>query len=552
MVAARLVALAALLAACGGGDDAAVLPDAGVEPDAEVVLDPTDQLFDPTRIIDVEITMAAADWAQLRVEPDQLGMPEVTCANQPTEEPYTKFPADITVDGVTVTDVGIRKKGGFGSVSDTKPGFKVKANEYVSGNRIFGLKHLTLNNNVQDESLISQCLGYQLFASAGLAASRCNFARVTVNGEDLGIYSNVETIKGNFLRRNFGDDTGRLYESGGDWLPGGTGGFQPKDEPIDCSDLDPVVTALDATDDALAASLDAVIDLDEFLRYWAMEVLTDHWDGYANNRNNHYFYHSPVDDRLHWIPWGIDDLFSGRQRTTRPYAVFACGSLTWRLYDAPETRAMYLAALRDVIADVWDEAAILDEIDRLEDLLGADAPAEIDDVRAFVSGRAAQLLAELDAGEPVWPYPAGEQSCRISLGTISATFDTTWDTLDTFGVGSGTMSGTIAGVDTASDTVYASAGLGDDGKPIIQLFSPLPDGRYTVIFVIVQDPANFTPGTRAIDLANVASILTFYDPVTDTASGGGLLLPGSLTLTAASTTADAPVTGSLTGDVIEL
>ncbi len=544
-----VAAIAIVLAACGG-DDGAVLPDADVDPDAAVV-DPTDQLFDPTRVIEVEITLDAADWAQLRDE-SGVFVPNVTCASQPTEEAYTTFHADITVDGVTTTDVGVRKKGGFGSISSSKPGLKIKANEFVDGNRIFDLKHLTLNNNVQDDTLISQCLGYQLFADAGLPASRCNFAHVTVNGEDLGIYSNVETIKGNYLRRNFGDDTGNLYESGGEWVPGGTGGFQPKQDPVDCGDLDPVVTALQAADADLAAELDAVIDLDEFLRYWAMEVLTDHWDGYANNVNNHYFYHDPSDGRFRWIPWGIDALFTGRQRTTRPYSVFACGSMPWRLYDAPETRAMYLATLRDVIADVWDEAAILDEIDRMEALLAPFATVDLDGTRAFVSSRAAQLLGELDAGDPVWPYPAGEQSCRISLGNVSATFDTTWDTLDTFGVGSGTMSGTIAGIDTTSSTVSANAGLDEEGKPIIQLVSPLPDGTYTVIFIIVQDIANFTPGTRDIDLANVAALLTFYDPVSDTATGGGLLLPGTFTLTAASTTAGEAVTGSLSGTVIEL
>ena len=80
----------------------------------------------------------------------------------------------------------------------------------------------------------------------------------------------------------------------------------------------------------------------------------------------------------------------------------------------------------------------------------------------------------------------------------------------------------------------------------------LPDGRYAVVFVIVTSPADVRPGARAIDLLNVASIMTFYDPVSDTAAGGGLLLPGTLTLTQAATTAGAPVVGSVTGTVIEL
>jgi len=383
----RLGLLALVLLIGCGGDDGPVAPDGGAEPDAgpDASVDPSDALFDPDHILEVSITLAPADWAQLRAEPDEIGLPQTTCAAVATVEPYTQFHADITIDGVTVEDVAVRKKGGFGSISTVKPGLRIKVAEYVTGQKLFGLKNLTLNNNVQDETFISQCLGYGLFRAAGLPASRCSFAHVTVNGEDLGLYSNVETIKDNFLRRNFGDDTGNLYESGGEFTPGGTEYYQPKNDEANCDDLVPVVTALAAPDDQLVDELGAVLDLDGFMRYWAMEVITDHWDGYANNQNNHYFYNDPTTQRLRFIPWGIDALFTGRQRTTRPASVFACGTMPWRLYDAPETRAMYLATLRDVLDDVWDEDAILDEIDRMEDLIEpvtGPLDDELDDVRA--------------------------------------------------------------------------------------------------------------------------------------------------------------------------
>ena len=286
-----------------------------------------------------------------------------------------------------------------------------------------------------------------------------------------------------------------------------------------------------------------------------MEVVTDHWDGYANNQNNFFVYHDPSTDKMSFIPWGIDDLFSGRQRTTRPYSVFACGSLPWKLYATPATRAQYLAALRDVLDTVWDAPAILLEIDRMQALLAplADAgfPGRLDPIRAFVTNREAQLRAELAAGDPVWPYPAGEPSCRIDLGTITANFRASWGTLGMYG-GSGSMSGTIAGVDVTTATVLTAAGVDAEGKGALQLLGRLPDGRYAVIFVIVSNPADVVPGTRAIDLLNVAAVMTFYDPATDTAQGGGLLLPGTLTLTQAATTPGAPIVGTVTGRVIEL
>ncbi len=555
-----LLILALALAACSGDDGGPALPDGGVDagldaPDAAVDLSAA--LFPRDRVLDVQITMAPADWAALRSQPRPSDLSDTTCARQPTAPGYTYYPATIAIDGATTAQVGLRKKGNLGSLSTTRPGLRVKANEYVPGQRIAGLEVLTLNNNHQDDALISQCLGYELFAAAGLPASRCAFAHVRVNGEDLGVYSHVESVREEFLARHFADATGNLYESGGDFVVGGTGGFQPKTNSTapDCSDLDRVVTALGAPAAQLPTQLGAVVDLPAYARFWAMEVVTDHWDGYANNQNNFFVYHDPSTDKMSFIPWGIDDLFSGRQRTTRPYSVFACGSLPWKLYATPATRAQYLAALRDVLDTVWDAPAILLEIDRMQALLAplADAgfPARLDPIRAFVTNREAQLRAELAAGDPVWPYPAGEPSCRIDLGTITASFNASWGTLGMFG-GSGSMSGTIAGVDVTTATVLTAAGVDAEGKGALQLLGRLPDGTYAVIFVIVSNPADVVPGTRAIDLLNVAAVMTFYDPATDTAQGGGLLLPGTLTLTQAATTPGAPIVGTVTGRVIEL
>ena len=105
----------------------------------------------------------------------------------------------------------MRKKGFFGSGISTRPSLKVRFDKFVKKRRFHGLDQLTLNNNVQDPSQIHQYMTYWFFAKAGVVAPRCNFARVSVNGEDLGIYSNVESIRKPFLKRVFASK-GDLYE----------------------------------------------------------------------------------------------------------------------------------------------------------------------------------------------------------------------------------------------------------------------------------------------------------------------------------------------------
>ena len=51
---------------------------------------------------------------------------------------------------------------------------------------LIGTRYLTLNNSIQDRSYVRQTLGYRLLEMAGLPHSRCNYARVFVNGTLIG------------------------------------------------------------------------------------------------------------------------------------------------------------------------------------------------------------------------------------------------------------------------------------------------------------------------------------------------------------------------------
>ena len=174
----------------------------------------TQRLFDPARVLDVRITMMAADWEALRYQSrtlrDVFGGEE--CHSAPPVHPFTYYPATLTVDGARVENVGVRKKGFLGSVNATQPALKVKLTEYDSAQRLHGMRRMTLNSPVADASYLRQCITYALFARAGVPAPRCSYARVRVNGRDLGLYVHVESIKKPFLRRHFADDEGNLYE----------------------------------------------------------------------------------------------------------------------------------------------------------------------------------------------------------------------------------------------------------------------------------------------------------------------------------------------------
>ena len=172
-----------------------------------------DDIFPTDRVLDIQIMVADKDWDTIRYQTrDFFSALHESRKFAPPEAPYTYVDASVTIDGVVFPNVGLRKKGFLGSLSTTRPSLKIKLNHTDKDAGIGGLTNLTLNNNQQDISLMSQFMGYALFNAAGSPAPRCAYAKVTVNGVNLGVYSHVETVRKSFLRRAFGTDDGTLYE----------------------------------------------------------------------------------------------------------------------------------------------------------------------------------------------------------------------------------------------------------------------------------------------------------------------------------------------------
>ncbi|WP_434044263.1 MULTISPECIES: CotH kinase family protein [Sorangium] len=538
--------------------------------------DPSDAMFDPDHVLDVAIEMAPEDWEKLRRESRDVS--EVLgegCMDGPRESPYTQFPATVTIDGEALEMSAVRKKGFLGSASLSKPSLKVSFDEYVDGREHAGLKGLTLNNARQDPSLIKTCLAFKVFRDAGLPASRCNFAHVTVNGKDLGIYAHVEPVGKRLLERHFPDDGGNLYEGQiSDFRDGWSATYEKKtneDDP-DRSDLDAVTAALLASDAELDAELGEILDIAAFRRYWATETLIAAWDGYAGNVNNHFVYFDPASGKMSFLPWGPDMSFDATDPLGpmgRPQSVSAKGAIAHRLYQTPELRALYAEAMAELLDETWKEDELLLEIDRMEELLGpyvsesAEAvKAGTDAVRSFVRGRRAVISAEIAPTPREWTYAPPAEGCLTPVATMTGTFSTTWGSLaemDPFATGTGTLTVTLPeGEPQSSDAMGVASGYdtsmggGPDfatsGRAQIMVVGSFPDGNVRALFFVV-DPEVFAAGKDApYDWQSAVAFaldVTQPEPVLIGLSGGG-----EIHFDEASMEPGAPVSGSFTVTVL--
>ena len=409
--------------------------------------DPSAPYFDLDRVLDIEIQIDPEDWDTLRHQTrtfeDVLAEIEEFGLSRPFSDIYTWFSGTVTVDGEAYPDVGVRKKGFLGSQSDTKPALKLRFDKYVDGQFLGGIiERMTLNNSVQDPSMINTCLAYQVFAATGSPAPRCNFATVTVNDKDLGLYVHVEEIKKPFLARHFDSADGNLYEGTvSDFTPEYRGTIEKKtnEDANDWSDIDAVVAALQDRSDAGLEALAEIVDLDLFLSFWATEVLVGHWDGYAGDRNNYQFYREP-DGPFVFIPWGVDDTFHLKPDpnpfdniSNPPPSVLALTAIPNRLYNNPDWRAKYVDRLKGLLETAWDEEELLASVDRMSAIVQqnalpetrAGADKDTDRVRKFILKRRGEILADITPEPPDWPEPedfttAGEP------GSLELSFETMW------------------------------------------------------------------------------------------------------------------------------
>ncbi|MGM0768806.1 MAG: CotH kinase family protein [Pseudomonadota bacterium] len=382
-----VLVLALLGAGCGGGGSEASSASDFDAPTEPVNIGGDGDLYDPERVVRVDVTMDADEFRTLQAEGRTLASTDRECV--PDYE-YSEFKASVSIDGDAMKDVIVRKKGYMGSLSPSVPSLKLDFDDLWPGRTYQNMSRMTLNNNRQDPSNARQCLAYEQFRKAGIAAPECNYARVTVNGQDLGIFTNVEPIKKPFLARAFGDDEGNQYEAQtadfGTWL---SRRFEKKtnEKENDRTDLQAITDALALPDKQMMEVLPQLLDVDEFIRFWAVETLLGSWDSATGNANNFHLYRDPGDGLFHFIPWGPDTAFRGEHPLKPLTGVFYRNfSLADRLFGMPEYRARYVAALEELLANQWDEADLLAQLQRIRELTGTSSAA-VASLKAFVSGQ---------------------------------------------------------------------------------------------------------------------------------------------------------------------
>lgn len=270
-------------------------------------------LYDTDHVTTIEITFQGNDWHQQLNDLYAAGNGD-------------RLLATVEIDGVSFDSVGVRYRGGSTyDESNAKNPLNIKL-DHVKNQDYQGYDVLKLSNGAKDPSWLREVLGFEI-ARNFMEAPKANFSSVYVNGNFLGVYSNVESINSKFFaERLISDPDNARFEANPsydfDEIPtppfGCTEGHGAALEnlgPGDAcyfphyelqsstgwADLKQLVTLLENNPNDIRT----LLDLDRFIWMSAFNNLLANFDSYLGVSPRNYFIYKT--DNGHWIPV-MDDL----------------------------------------------------------------------------------------------------------------------------------------------------------------------------------------------------------------------------------------------------
>ncbi len=312
-------------------------------------------------------------------------------------EGHSRYPwvyCTLEGDGQTYTNVAVRFKGVSSFVrapNAYKRPFKLDFDRGTPGRRFKGVEEFYLNNNVNDATQMREALAYDLFRRAGIPAPRTAFARVylTIPGrlekQHLGLYTLVEAVEGDFLKRHFGSKKGLLLKPemmrgleylGDDWS-NYPDRYDPKGE------VDPQTAASfiafvrfiqEASPQDFSTRLPEFIDPDALLKFVALNSILANLDSFIGNGHNYFLHVHPATHKSTFIPWDVNEAFgmhpvSGSSKSQMLFSVLRPNGdpnlLVERCMSDRTFSRQYRAHCAALLTNIFSPARLAADIDRI-------------------------------------------------------------------------------------------------------------------------------------------------------------------------------------------
>jgi hypothetical protein len=276
--------------------------------------------------------------------------------------------ATVTEAGRVYTNVSVQLKGftTFRPI-DRLPSLTLNFNKLAPKQKFHGLTKISLNNSLQDPTRLHEKISREFFAAANVPVPRADYALVTLNGRDLGLYVLAEGFDKTFLKQHFARADGTLYEGGvlreiNQSLQG-----IGKNVTSDVAVQKLIVASHEPDLSQRLRDLEAVLDVDRFLSMMAVETILCHSDSYSMNRNNYRLYYDPASGKLVFMPHGMDRVL-GAHRSPLQLEVVppALGLVARGVLSIPELRTRYVERAGVLFTNLFEPTGLCRRVHEMD------------------------------------------------------------------------------------------------------------------------------------------------------------------------------------------
>lgn len=346
--------------------------------------------YDINTIQTIEVTFDESNWDQLM-------------DNAYASDAGYIMAQKVVVNGIEYDSVGVKYKGNSSYRSNqVKNPWHIELDTYKE-QEYQGYTDIKLANGTKDPSMIRDVLAYQILRQY-MEAPEANFANLYVNGELIGLYANTESVSKKFMNGRFGSKGNTRFKCS----PPGGAGPQSNDFP------NLVYMGQDSTDyydsyevqsdngwqdlidlcDTLSnhtEHIEDLLDVNKILWMLAFDNVVVNLDSYIGRfAQNYYLYKSDFGQFLP-VVWDLNESFgvfsqtgsiqlngtTAKQRMTHLlHENDSDYPLVQKLLNTPRFKRMYLAHMKTIVLESFDNGSYLETATALQDLIAESVQAD--------------------------------------------------------------------------------------------------------------------------------------------------------------------------------
>ena len=343
------------------------------DPDYEIV-------FPQDKVNTLALTMTSAEWTSIQSNMTSLyGSAFGSGGQQPgggtfpdTEPDYVSV--SMKFNGKEWYKVGFRLKGNSTLRNSWRSGiyklpFRLNMDHYedeypqINNQRFYGFKELSMSPGANDNSLIREKVGSDIFRAEGIPCAQTAFYKVYIDfGSGLkycGVYTMVEVIDDTMIEKQFGDDSGNIYKPESTFQTFVQSQFEKKNNETESNytDVQSTITELNSglrtTNPAQwRTNLEKNFNADQYMKWLAINTTMLNWDTYGRMAHNYYLYNA-LGKGLTWIPWDNNEAMMNRSmNNTSTYTIsLSTTTASWPLIrymmDDPVYQAKYKSYMKE-------------------------------------------------------------------------------------------------------------------------------------------------------------------------------------------------------------